>query len=310
MRPKNLLIYYGWLNAFNSSVNSWNNDKVAVDMSKYNVIVFGDGVQDPSHGDFANSQVIISRIKAINPETLIFGYVTVNQPLSAFITKAKQWDDLEVNGIFMDEAGYDYGKNRVDLNSRIDVVHSLEDAYTCFINAWNIDNIVGTDEDVSYPNATYNPGLVESNIEPSDWYLLESFAVNTSAYGANSGYANENDWFVRGNKAIEKRKEYDFSLASVGIINDDNIVGQDLFDFSYRSALAYSLEANGTSDTSYGSGSAKTKYWDRPKPYHFTRDDDFAVVTDNLKANNYFRNFPFMRVDLDFGSKTSSVLKW
>ena len=310
MRPKNLLIYYGWLNSFNSADNGWNNENVAQAISKYNVIAFGDGIQDPSHGDFANSQIIINRIKEINPAILIFGYVTVNQSLTDFTTKTKQWDNLKVHGIFMDEAGYDYSKTRIELNSRIDVVHSQEDANTCFLNAWNIDNIVGIEEDPSYLNSSFNPGLVDSNVDIDDWYLLESFAVNTDSYSANGGYASKTDWHARGNKAVEKHVEYGLNLASIGIINDDNAEGQSLFDFAHMSALAYNLDANGTSDSNYGASSAKTKYWERPDPGHFTVEEDFSVIIDGNNSDIYMRFFPFMKVSLNFNSKTSSVLKW
>lgn len=310
MRPKNLLVYYGWLNSFMSANNAWDNENIAQSMSKYNVLIFGDGISDPSHGDFANSQIIINRIKEINPATSIFGYVTVNQALDAFITKVSQWNGLEVNGIFMDEAGYDYGKKRTELNSCIDVVHTQEDSNICFLNAWNIDHVIGLENDLNYPNTTFNPGLVETNIYPDDWYLLESFAVNTDVYTVNGGYTNKNDWYVRGNKALEKRKGYEFNLASVGIINDDNPEGQDLFDFAYRSALAYSLDANGTSDSNYGAISAKTKYWERPKPYHFTKEEDFTVIVDGHNPDVFLRFLPFMKIILSFNSNTSSIVKW
>ena len=309
MRPKNLLIYYGWLNSFASAENSWDNENVAQSMSIYNILVFGDGVQNPSHGDFANSQIIIPRIKEINPEALIFGYVTVNQSLNDFTTKVSQWNDLEVDGIFMDEAGYDC-KNRIELNSRIDVVHNQEFSNICFLNSWNIDHVMGIENDPSYPNSTYNPGLVDSNICADDWYLLESFVVNTSAYSANDGYANKNDWYARGNKAVERRKEFGIKLASVGIINDDNSNGQDLFDFCYRSALAYSLDANGTSDSNYGASSATTKFWQRPKPYGDGKQEEFNVIMDGHNSDLYLRFFPFMKVLLNFNTKTSAILKW
>lgn len=310
MRPKNLLIYYGWLNSFCSAENSWDNENVARNMSKYNILVFGDGVQDPGHGDYANSQIIINRIKEINPVSLIFGYVSVNQPLNGFITKVSQWNGLNVDGIFMDEAGYDYGKNRTELNSRIDVVHNQEISNVCFLNAWNIDHVIGVENDPSYPNTTFNPGLVESNIDMEDWYLLESFAVNTDSYTANGGYADKTTWHLRGNKAADRRKEYGFNIASVGIINDSNTGGQNLFDFAYRSALAYSLDANGTSDSNYGASSATTKYWERPKPYGFPKGEEFAVIEDGQNADELSRNFSFMKVTLDFSLNTSSVIKW
>ena len=44
MRPKNLLIYYGWLNSYNSADNGWDNENVAQSMSEimslFSVTVF------------------------------------------------------------------------------------------------------------------------------------------------------------------------------------------------------------------------------------------------------------------------------
>lgn len=309
MRSKNLLIYYGWLNAFNSVENAWDNEKVSISLCKYSVLVFGDGIQDPSHGDFANTQIIIARIKEVSPATLIFGYVTVKQSMADFTSKVALWEALNVDGIFMDEAGYDYGKTRVELNSCIDVVHSQETANACFLNAWNIDNILGIEEDPIHANATFNPGLVDTNVYEDDWYLLESFAVNTSAYSTNGGYADKDDWFARGNKALEKSKEYGIKLASVGIINDDNSEGQDLYDFCDRSAMAFSLDANGSSDSFYGASSAATKYWNRPEPFCFTKEEEFSVISDQI-SDVYTRYFPFMKVSLNFNTKMTSILKW
>ena len=54
-RPNDLLVYDGWLNSFNSAVNGWDNEKVAQDMARYDIIVLGDGLQSPSHGDWRPS---------------------------------------------------------------------------------------------------------------------------------------------------------------------------------------------------------------------------------------------------------------
>jgi hypothetical protein len=313
-RPLDMLIYYGWLNSFNSAQHGWSNEKVAQELAKYGVLIFGDGVQDPTHGDYANTQVIIPRIKALNPNALIFGYVTANQTLGNFQTKATQWNTLAVHGIFLDEAGYDYGKTRAEFNERVDYVHGLGTAKLAFANAWNTDHVLGTANDASYPNSTYNSGLVASKLTSSDWILLESLAVNTTAYSGNAGYAAKADWAARVTKMISLRATYGVNFAAVGIINDDNAGGQTLFNFAFISSLMASLEAHGTSHTSYGSGTATTKWWTRPSVA------DMGVVwslspsiqVDAGDADVYHRYVRQANLLTDFstGAQVSSITKW
>jgi hypothetical protein len=121
--PKDILIYYGYLNSFNSGVNAWVNEAVAQDFSKYRIIVFGDEVEVPTHPDYANTQIIIPRIKALNPSCLIFGYIAANQVLANFKTKTDQWNTLQIHGIMMDMSGYDFGVTRAQFNVMLDYIH-------------------------------------------------------------------------------------------------------------------------------------------------------------------------------------------
>ncbi len=308
-RPANLLVYYGWLSSYESGECGWDKEKVAQSLAKYELLVFGDGVQDPTHGDFANSQIIISRIKELNPETAIFGYVTVNQKLSDFQNKVDQWEDLEVHGIFFDEAGYDYGKNRVDLNQRIDYVHSRETANLCFVNSWNIDHVLGTEDDSNYPNANFNPGLLGSNLNEDDWYLLESFSVNTDSF--SGGYATREDVIARGEKASLRKSEYDINLASVGIVANESVNAKAIADFNYFTGLTYAIDAIGVSDSSYGSSTAKSKYFARPEH----RDID---ITEEVPEVAVFGDYVLLRyidqskITMDFtpGSESSSIIQF
>lgn len=311
-KPKNMLIYYGWLNAFNSAANQWNNEKVAQELAKYDILVFGDGVQSPSHGDYSNTQVILPRIKALNPTAQIFGYVTINQTLADFKTKANQWDTLQADGIFLDEAGYDYGKNRAEFNERVLHVKNLLYATTCMANAWNADHVIGTANDTSYPNSTYNPDGYEALLEPGDWYLLESFAVNTDAYTSSNGYASKTDWKARGDKASALRREFEINMAACAIIADTDQNGQAKFDFCFRAALAYGLDANGSSDSSYGASSAKSKWWTRPSDQLSQDVEEASVTADAGDADKFLRYGEDGRVTLDFssGSQTSSFEAW
>jgi len=312
-RPLDLLIYYGYPNSFNSGTNGWNNEKVARDMAKYGLIVLGDGVQNPSHEDYANTQVIIPYIKQYNPSALIFGYVSVNQTLANFQTKVGQWDALQIHGILLDEAGYDFGKTRAEFNDRVEYVHARTYVKIAFANAWNTDHILGTTNDISFPNSTYNIELAASKLNTEDWILLESFPVNTTAYSGNGGYEAGTDWASRGIKAQNLRATFNVNFASCGIINNANVGGQDLFNFLFISSIMWSLEAMGSSDTNYGAGATVT-YWTRPdiKDMGSLWNLNASIKQDAGDIDVYHRYSNTSRMSLDFSvaSQISSITKW
>ncbi|PNX51463.1 MAG: hypothetical protein BV456_03105 [Thermoplasmata archaeon M8B2D] len=224
----------------------------------------GDAYIVGNHADIGNFWRIIQRLKLLKPSIQLFGYVTVNQSYSNFETKADDWNTLGVTGVFMDEAGWDYGDSstngREAFNDKVDHVHGLSSANVCFVNAWTIDNILSSDYD-----ATWNPDSLDSNLIHSDWYLLESFPINDAAYTASTpdGYEPKADWVYRGIKATGYRYSMGINLAACGIITNSNSIGQQLFDFGFISALMWALDSFGTSDIYYAASSAAVKYWRR-----------------------------------------------
>ena len=314
-RPTDVLFYYGWLNSFNSAINSWNNEKVAQDMAKYAILVFGDGVADTNHGDYANASIIIPRVRALNPKSILFGYVQGPQDYADFTANVDEWETIGANGIFIDEAGYDFGLTRTQLNQRISYVHSMTNANIAFANGWNIDNVLGTNNDASYPNSTYNSNLVQSALTPNtDWVLLESFPINTTEWPTNDGYEAKSDWYVRASKFIELRKEYDVHFCGVCVINNDNEQGQDLFNFGFVSALMWCLDGFGSSDTSYGSSSAQVAFWDRLgiSGMGVLWDSSPTTMQDVNDTDVYIRYSSTAKLLLDFssGAHTNSIEKW
>lgn len=261
---KSLLIYYGYLNSFNSAQHSWDNEAVAQEMKDYDLLVFGDGIQNPTHPDYSNSQIIIDRIKVLNSSAKIFGYVTVNQPKADFQNKVEQWNDLGVHGIFMDEAGYDYGtvqtNGRDALNEKIGFVRSQDIIEYCFVNCWNPDHVLNRNDDPSFPNATWNPNDNDSLLTENDYYLFESFPVNTTAYSGSNNLQPGADWIARVQKAVGLSTPV--KMVASGIIDEANPNAQGLFNVLLSNAyLCGCLEGVGSSDTSYGSISAKTTKW-------------------------------------------------
>jgi len=313
-RPKDMLIYYGWLNSYNYSIHAWSNEKVAQDMARYCLLVFGDGIQNPDHGDYANTTVIIPRVKALNPECQIYGYVSADQTFSDFTTKVDQWGVIGgMDGIFIDEAGYDFGVTRAEFNQRVDYVHDRTSCNLCFANAWNTDNILGTANDPSFPNSTYNDTSAESNLAQNDWILLESFPLNTTSFTSTGGYESASSWATRGSKMQALRSTYNVNFSAAGIVNNDNTKGTELFNFGYISSLMWSLESFGTSDTNYGASSATVKYWDRPSLCGLEGlwDLNAAVQVDTGDSDVYHRYTECARLSLDFstGAHESSIIK-
>jgi len=309
MKPRNCLIYYGWLNAFNSDQNGYDNEKVSQELARYGMLVLGDGIQNPEHGDFANSVMIITRLYELNPCISIFGYVSVNQSAQNFATKSDQWNDLEIDGIFMDEAGYDYGttstNGRVAFNEKVDFVHSQTDACICFVNSWKPRYVLGTEDDANnFPNSTWNPNLVQSNLCECDICLMESFAVTSAG-----SYESATLWAARGLAWHSYQDEFDIGLVGASVISDGDVDGQEKFDFVYTSACMWGLNAVSTSDLYYGASSAASKMWTRPDVEGLFGEPDCVISIEN-NGTKYLRYVEFGLLTLDFGNETSLRVKY
>jgi hypothetical protein len=306
-RPTDLLIYYGWPSGFNAY---WDNELVARDMARYGLVVFGSGLEETSHGDHTNTVNIIARVKQLNPRCVIFGYVDTTLALATFQDKVDKWKTTGATGIFMDKYGYDFGNTRAQQNERVDDVHS--EGLVAFANCWNMNHALGTVNDPSYPNTTYNSGEVESNLATTDWFLMESFAVNTDSYAKD--YEPKSQWGSRVTTMIGLRATYGIQVAGGGIILDTQADGQDMFDFQFTAALMASLEASGVSDTYYGASSGKGKWWTRPDVSGigkvYTRNP--SIFDDPGDSDVCFAQSEHARFMLDFSQnqEDSSITTW
>jgi hypothetical protein len=108
--PAPLAIFYGWPSLVEHAAG--NVDAAASTFARYGTVVFGDGLQDPSHPDHARTAAIIAALSAHAAPTSVHGYVTLgvrgaNLPLDEIRRRVTAWKSLGVAGIFLDEAGYD-----------------------------------------------------------------------------------------------------------------------------------------------------------------------------------------------------------
>ncbi len=295
-RPNDLLIYYGYLNSFNSGIHGWNNEKVSQDLARYGCIVIGDGIQDATHPDYSNTKTILLRVKEINPDIKLCGYVSLFQSTELFKYKVAQWKVLNLDMIFIDEMGYDYGDEST--NGREVCVEKVGFVHSCgmgvIANAWNPDHILGTVNDPSYPNSIYNPDNIVTHLHSDDIYLLESHAIDSSG-----NYESRSLWSSR----AEKARSYDIFLAAVSVIPDANTNGQAMFDFVYASGLMHDIDYIGTSDIGYGATNSGTKMWSRPDVSRIPEREFLIIASDNEK---YFRFYDGSTIEVDFKSGLES----
>jgi hypothetical protein len=276
--PKNLLIFYGWPSCFNSDVYGWDLNQVAEGMARYDVIVLGAGLQDPAHGDHANTVAIIAKIKALKPAVSIFGYVTANQSYATFRTQAMAWDAMAVAGIFCDEAGYDFGVTRAALNEKLGLLHALK--LLAFVNAWNPDHVLGVVNDPGFPNATFNPDQVPSLVRKVDWYLFESLGHGSGGLEPQAQYVAR---MVKARRYAER-----VQMASVGIIDPESAAK---FGFLWVAGVMGAMDAVGNADPFYGASSATTRWYDRPQDWPWGNYDEPSPIVPSPADATILRRF-------------------
>ena len=239
--PKKLAIFYGWP----STVNGSPDVPTAVShYQNYDQIVFGQGIEDPSHPDHANTQSIISDPAMANSK--VYGYVDATVNYFNLFTAIFRWRDMGVAGIFFDQFGYDFGVSRERQNCLIQIVRYL--GLHSFVNAWNPDDVFS-----SSINSNYNPQGKAPVIDANDIYLAESYQI------INGEYQTENDWRVKSDKMIAFKGTYGTQLAAVTTY-DVSPFDQTKADYSYYSAVMDGLDSWGWGEENFSASSSQLPF--------------------------------------------------
>lgn len=164
------------------------------------------------------------------------------------------WHAMGVAGIFLDEAGYDYGVTRQRQNDAVDYVHNK--GLSVFINAWNPDDVFSPAVD-----STYNPTGAPTHLGNNDIYLHESFQIILS------GFQNPADWVVKSDKALNYKNQYSTRMATVTTVSESNpIFYQDKFDYAWWSTLLYGFDFMGWGELYFSASDNNLSYRTRPDP--------------------------------------------
>lgn len=246
--PNKLAIFYGWPSTVNGSPD------VATAVShyqNYNMVVFGQGIEDPAHPDHANTVAIIGDAGMVN--TSVYGYVDATISFTNAYTAIDRWIAMGVAGVFFDQFGYDFNVSREKQNSLVEYVRYK--GKHSFVNAWNPDDVFSTTV-----NPNYNPLGLSASINGNDYYLAESYQI------INGAYQTENDWRVKSDKMINYRTTFGTKLAAVTTI-DASPFDQAKADYSYYSAVLDNLDAWGWGEEFFSAGNSQLPYRARKEVY-------------------------------------------
>ena len=216
--PKRLAIYYAWPSYVNGA--GGNITQATAVFTHFDLVVFGDGLEHPTHPDHTNTRAIINRLEANGVE--VFGYIdlgvtTQNLSCITLTTYVDEWAAMGVTGIFLDNAGHDFGVDRSRLRCAVDYIHSQ--GLKVFINAWEPDDVFADD-----------PPGVPTPLRAGDWYLAESHLV------AAGHSLDLNFWWL---KSFKLARYHDLTGVKIATMSTgDDTICNNLLDLpSFRAAL-------------------------------------------------------------------------
>lgn len=263
LAPASLAVYYGYPSLVNGAAG--NVERAAAVFGQYDVVVFGDGLEfadvDPRRrpvgagpDEHRRTRAIIERLRASAPAMQIYGYVDLgnSQQLSAdeLQRRSRLWADMGVTGIFLDEAGYDFGVTRDRQNAIVDYIHGL--GLSAFFNAFNPDDVFGS---AAVPLNTLgggNPAGMPPRLGSKDAYLLESFQVRlgkTESWPA---------WSARTASAIAHRDRYKTRIFGVTTTTaETETQATSLLAYAWWSAVLWGLDGFGWGEPDFSGVSSR-----------------------------------------------------
>lgn len=258
---KKVAHHYGWPSAVNGAGGDVN--LAAAVYKDYDVVVWGAGIEDPSHGDNANAAAIIAHADMANTE--VYGYVDATLPLVDIQTSIDNWYNIGVAGIFVDQFGYDFGVSRHKQNEIVWCIHEKgPGALKAYVNAWDPDHVFSSAVD-----ATHNPDGDAPRLESGDICMLESYQI------INGAYQTETDWRSRSNKVAGHLPSFSGVEIYAVTTNDASAFDQNKADYSYFSALADGFHGWGWGEENFGASgsSADSLPYRTRKEYYGTKYD-------------------------------------
>ncbi|MBI4850561.1 MAG: hypothetical protein HY819_01915 [Acidobacteria bacterium] len=226
--------------------------------AEYDIVVFGDGLEfqdivqnrfPPGAGfqEHENTRKIINLLKESNRRTLVYGYIDLgnsqNLPLQEIENRARLWANMGVSGIFLDEAGYDFGVTRTRQNSVIKIIHNL--GLQAFLNAYNLEDLFDAQvvplNKVGGGNPSGEPTILSNN----DLVLLESFQIRNGEY--------DDSYPSKLSKAIKYKEKFNVKFLAITTILPNQVFNQAQYDYAWWSATLFGIDALAWGEVNFSS---------------------------------------------------------
>lgn len=187
-----VLLYYGYPIAINGA---WSVENAVNIYKNYDITVFGDEYNNPAHDTYSDTIAIFKKLRETSPKTRIVGYVPIGQDpgwedsnltMDQLKQRVDWWAVMGVDGIFLDEYGYDYYVTRERQNEI--VAYCKAKGFFIFANSWSIEYVFSS-EPIKLDWLTDfepNPKGLSPLLDENDYYLYENLFYTTEKQEDNS----------------------------------------------------------------------------------------------------------------------------
>ena len=280
--PLRLAIYYGYPSLVNNAQGDV--DRAVAVFADYDAIVFGDGLEFPTLGLGAGPQeheftrTLIQRLRLTARRPLIFGYIDLglsqSLPIDMIVDRIDRWGAMGAGGVFLDEAGFDFGVTRQRQNAAVTAAHAR--GLSVILNSFRPEDVFSATPTPLNAAGGGNPSGLEPALTAIDAILLESFVVR-------NGVPETVDALVeRTRAAIAGRERFGTRIAAISTAGDAR-VDSPLMPYAWWVAAVCGLDANGWGTPHFGADASTLPWVPRPEEEatlaraHFLGD----LVTDN-----------------------------
>lgn len=273
--PARLAIYYGYPGQVNGAAGD---PMIAARVFEaYDVVVFGDGLEfadvDPARRpkgagpeEHERTRTIIRRLQQGPRRTAVYGYVDLgnsqNLSLAELHRRIELWAAMGVQGIFFDEAGFDFGVTRARQNAVVQRVHAL--GLRAFMNAFEPDDLFATKVVALNPLGGGNPMGARPSLGPSDLFLLESFQVRLGVFAEADGS------IARIGRALAHRDRFGSRILAVTTTARPEHYRPEAFRYAWWSAVLWALDGFGWGEPSFSASTSEL-------PWRMRAEEDSAI---------------------------------
>lgn len=240
-----LAIYYGYPSSLNYEKNNYHLDMIVADLNEYDTIIIGDGLEESTHSDYQNTKDILHGTGAnlwyapsgYSGYTWVsYGYITLMKDISSIQSAIDKWKALGVDGIFFDEAWYDFLIDNYTFTSKTDVRNHQNTAINyaqsqglkVIMNSWNIDDVFGT----SFWEAT-------TSLSSWDGYLMESFVYNPHATETDYYEYDALESWEKVQKATNYKNNFWVKIYCVWLLPNHSDITPERIDTFYEKSAGF-----------------------------------------------------------------------